>query len=130
VAALRAQGLDPGAVGAVAITHLHGDHFGGLPFLILDGQFSGRTAQLKVAGPPGTGARLTETMECLFPGSSSTHRRFPVQVTELALDGTPAAIGAATVRAWEVQHACRRGPRDGPVRGRGIHIHAADPLPP
>jgi ribonuclease BN (tRNA processing enzyme) len=108
--ALRAQGLDPGTVGAVAITHLHGDHFGGLPFLILDGQFSGRTAPLEVAGPPGTGARLTAAMECLFPGSSSTHRRFPVQVTELALDGTPAAIGAATVRAWEVQHACGAPP--------------------
>jgi len=110
VGALRAQGLDPGAVGAVAITHLHGDHFGGLPFLILDGQFSGRTAPLKVAGPPGTAARLREAMECLFPGSSSTHRRFKVQVTELALDGTPAAIGAAIVRAWEVQHACGAPP--------------------
>lgn len=110
VAALKAQGLDPGAVGAVAVTHLHGDHFGGLPFLILDGQFSGRSAPLEVAGPPGIAARLTEAMECLFPGSSSTHRRFPVQVTELAIDGTPAAVGAATVRGWEVQHACGAPP--------------------
>ncbi len=34
--ALKAQGLNPDAVDAVAVTHLHGDHFGGLPFLILD----------------------------------------------------------------------------------------------
>ncbi len=40
--ALKAQGLDPDAVDSVAVTHLHGDHFGGLPFLILDGQFSRR----------------------------------------------------------------------------------------
>ena len=50
--ALKAQGLDPSAVGAVAVTHLHGDHFGGLPFSILDGQFSRRSAPLLVAGPP------------------------------------------------------------------------------
>ena len=108
--ALKAQGLDSHAVGAVAVTHLHGDHFGGLPFLILDGQFSHRTAPLLVAGPPGTRVRLTEAMETLFPGSSWAPRRFPVQVTELAADGTPAKLGPATVRGWQVEHACGAPP--------------------
>jgi ribonuclease BN (tRNA processing enzyme) len=108
--ALKAQGLDPQAVGAVAVTHLHGDHFGGLPFLILDGQFSRRTAPLLVAGPPGIGARLTEAMETMFPGSSRAPRRFAVQVTELATDGAPAVVGAATVRGWQVEHACGAPP--------------------
>lgn len=108
--ALKAQGLDPNAVDAVAVTHLHGDHFGGLPFLILDGQFSHRSAPLLVAGPPGIGARLNEVMETLFPGSSRARRRFPVEVTELAADGTPAGLGAATVRGWEVEHACGAPP--------------------
>lgn len=103
--ALKAQGLDPKAVDAVVVTHLHGDHFGGLPFLILDGQFSGRSAPLHVAGPPGIRARLAETMEALFPGSSNTPRRFPVEITELRTDGEPAALGPAVVRGWEVEHA-------------------------
>lgn len=103
--ALKAQGLDPGAIGAVAISHLHGDHFGGLPFLILDGQFSGRSAPLLVTGPPGTADRLAQSMELLFPGSSSVRRKFAVQVTELQPDGTPAALGAALVRGWQVDHA-------------------------
>ena len=72
--ALKAQGLDPNEVGAVAVTHLHGDHFGGLPFLILDGQFTRRSTPLLVAGPPGIRARLTEAMENLFPGSSRVRR--------------------------------------------------------
>jgi ribonuclease BN (tRNA processing enzyme) len=87
--ALRRCGLDPGEVGAVFVSHLHGDHFGGLPFLILDGQFSGRTAPLVVAGPTGTGQRLTEAMECLFPGSSRVRRRFEVELTELRPGGSP-----------------------------------------
>ncbi len=108
--ALKSQGLDPNAVGAVAVTHLHGDHFGGLPVLILDGQFSHRSEPLLVAGPPGTRARLAAAMETLFPGSSRAPRRFGVEVTELAVDGTPAELGAATVRGWQVEHACGAPP--------------------
>src|SRR6266700_676548 len=108
--ALKAQGLDPNAVGAVAVTHLHGDHFGGLPFLILYGQFSHRSAPLLVAGPPGIRGRLAQAMETLFPGSSRAHRRFRLEVTELATEGTPAALGAASLRGWEVEHACGAPP--------------------
>jgi ribonuclease BN (tRNA processing enzyme) len=108
--ALKAQGLDPGAVDAVAVTHLHGDHFGGLPFLILDGQFSRRSAPLHVAGPPGIRTRLAEATEALFPGSSQVLRRFPVEITELRPDGKPVTLGAAVVRGWEVEHACGAPP--------------------
>ena len=120
LAALRAQRLDPGEVAAVVVSHLHGDHFGGLPFLILDGQFSHRSAPLLVAGPPGIRARLTEAMETLFPGSSRAHRRFPVQVTELAPDGTPARLGAASVRGWQVEHACGAPPLALRVESGGV----------
>src|SRR3989304_3997720 len=60
--AMRQQGFDPNAVDVVLVTHLHGDHFGGLPFLILAGQFSRRTTPLVVAGPGGVGARLAGAM--------------------------------------------------------------------
>jgi ribonuclease BN (tRNA processing enzyme) len=105
VLGLKALGLDPSLVSAVVISHLHGDHFGGLPFLILDGQFSGRTQPLLVAGPPGTQDRLVQAMEVLFPGSSQVRRKFQVEVRELTPDGSPQPVGAATVRGWEVEHA-------------------------
>src|ERR1700744_3626168 len=100
LSALRACGLDPGEIGTVAITHLHGDHFGGLPFLILDGQFRRRTSPLRIIGPPGTTARLTSAMETLFPGSSSVSRRFDVEVSELTPGGSTRA-GGLLVRGWE-----------------------------
>ena len=103
LSALKALGLDPAEISAVIVSHLHGDHFGGLPFLILDGQFSRRTAPLTVAGPAGTARRLADTMECLFPGSSATARRFAVEVTELA-PGDTATVAGVAVRAWEADH--------------------------
>ena len=101
--ALRRCGLDPGEIGAVFVSHLHGDHFGGLPFLILDGQFARRAAPLVVAGPAGTGQRLTEAMECMFPGSSRVGRRFAVEVTELR-PGGPAAVAGVRADVWEASH--------------------------
>jgi ribonuclease BN (tRNA processing enzyme) len=101
--ALRQRGLAPGEIAAVFVSHLHGDHFGGLPFLILDGQFARRTAPLIVAGPAGTRQRLREAMECLFPGSTAVRRRFAVEVTELA-PGQDAALAGVTVTAWEADH--------------------------
>jgi ribonuclease BN (tRNA processing enzyme) len=101
--ALRRGGVDPNDVAAVAVSHLHGDHFGGLPFLILDAQFRRRPRPLAVLGPPGTSARLRDTMEGLFPGSSSVERRFAVDVVELA-PRVPATVGPATVRAFPVDH--------------------------
>jgi ribonuclease BN (tRNA processing enzyme) len=101
--ALKRLGLDPAEIAAVFISHLHGDHFAGLPFLILDAQFSRRTAPLAVVGPPGTAKRLADTMECLFPGSSTTPRRFDVTVTELA-PGASVTTAGTTARAWAADH--------------------------
>ena len=102
--ALKRAGLDPGKIGWVLLTHLHGDHFGGVPFLILDGQFTRRTRPLVVAGPPGVAERVEAAMEAFFPASTRVGRRFPVEFVELA-EGRASAIGPATVTAFAVAHA-------------------------
>jgi ribonuclease BN (tRNA processing enzyme) len=102
--ALRQQGIDPNGVGTVVLTHLHGDHFGGLPFLVLDGQFRRRERDLTVLGPPGTAERLAAAMEALFPGSSTVRRRFEVRVREHA-ERRPARVGELAVTPFEVRHA-------------------------
>ncbi len=115
--ALKRCGLDPGEVGAVFLSHLHGDHFGGLPFLILDGQFSHRTAPLAIAGPPGTRSRLRTAMECMFPGSSTVRQRFPVQVIELE-PGSTGSVAGVEVTCWEVAH-----PSGAPALALRLAVH-------
>lgn len=102
--ALRAQEIEPNAIETVLVTHLHADHFGGLPFLILDGQFRRRTADLTIVGPPGTRDRLTAAMEAGFPGSSDVRRRFAVHVRE-HVDRKTYDTGRCTVTPYEVRHA-------------------------
>ena len=43
--AIRKWGVDPNAISTVLVTHLHGDHFGGLPFFLLDAQHLGVVAR-------------------------------------------------------------------------------------
>ena len=57
LSALRA-GLSLSRLDAVLITHLHGDHFNGLPGLLGTLGLEGRQRPLVVAGPPGTAALL------------------------------------------------------------------------
>jgi ribonuclease BN (tRNA processing enzyme) len=96
--------IDPRSVGWILVTHLHGDHFGGVPFVVLDGQFGRRETPLVVAGPPGTRERVTAAMELLFPGSSGVARRFSTDLIELA-PGAATAVGSLTVTAFPVEHA-------------------------
>jgi ribonuclease BN (tRNA processing enzyme) len=101
--AMRRFGVDPALLDTILLSHLHGDHFGGLPFLVLDAQFSRRARPLVVAGPPGVEGRVRDAMEVLFPGSSSVQRKFAVEFTELA-EGREAVLGPLSVTPYGVVH--------------------------
>ena len=102
--ALKACGIDPGSIDGILLSHLHGDHFGGLPFLLLDAQFlTRRERPLAIAGPPGTRERLNAALEVFFPNSSKTKWRFPLEVSKIT-PGVPDEFLGLAVRTAEVVH--------------------------
>jgi ribonuclease BN (tRNA processing enzyme) len=106
---MKRSGVDASKIGWIILSHLHGDHFGGVPFLILDGQFNRRIRPLVIAGPPGVRDRVERAMEVLFPGSSRVSPRFVVEFVELG-DRVASPIRPATVTPFLVEHACGAPP--------------------
>jgi ribonuclease BN (tRNA processing enzyme) len=102
--ALKGQGIPLNEIDGVVLSHLHGDHFGGLPFLLLDARFlSKRDKPLLIAGPPGTRERLTAAMEVFFPKSSGSKWNFDWRVEEIAVGVETGVLGHTLVTA-EVIH--------------------------
>ena len=80
VTALQQRRIDPRHVGVIVLSHLHGDHFGALPFLLLDAAYNRpRTTPLVIAGPAGTEARLLDALDGLFSGSRGIGAQLPVR---------------------------------------------------
>ena len=69
--ALKKQGINPLEIDLIAVTHFHGDHYGGIPFMILDGSVRAkRDKPLTIVLPPGGSERLSRLMEALYPGTA------------------------------------------------------------
>lgn len=108
--AMRRFGVEPNDVDAILLSHLHGDHFGGIPFFILDAQFiSKRERPLIIAGPPGLDERVQSAQEVLFPGSSETQQKYEVRFLEWR-HGNPVTIGSIRVTPFEVVHGSGASP--------------------
>src|SRR3974390_1541461 len=107
--ALKRLGIVCDEIDVILITHFHGDHFAGLPFLLLDAQFSRRTRPLVIAGPTGIDRRLAQVMEALFENSSKTKQRFELAVVALEPERAQ-NFGAVRGTPFPVVHGWSGGP--------------------
>src|SRR5262245_8738621 len=101
---MKREGLSPDGLDAVAISHLHGDHFGGLPFLFLHYVFEApRQRPLSVIGPPGTEARVRDLYRTMYRELSSRPLPFELSFIEVT-DGQRQAVGEIDLLPFSVPH--------------------------
>ncbi|MBT3070152.1 MBL fold metallo-hydrolase [Rhodomicrobium sp. Az07] len=102
--ALKRAGVRISAVDAILISHCHGDHFGGLPSLVLDRMFIDRTEKpMEIFGPPGIESRFESLMESVYPGILGARKPFEIIFRDLH-PGFTIEWRGLLVEAFEVDH--------------------------
>jgi ribonuclease BN (tRNA processing enzyme) len=101
---MKRLGIDPLALDVIALSHLHGDHFAGLPFLFLAYKYeTPRERPLRIAGPPGTGERVWALFRAAYQGLAADPLPFVVEFTEMT-PGTPVDFGTFMLTPFRVPH--------------------------
>jgi ribonuclease BN (tRNA processing enzyme) len=107
--ALKRAGISPNGIDGVVLSHLHGDHFGGLPFVLLDAHhMSRRERPLFIIGGHGVQTRLVAACEALYPGMTETPLRFPLEIAAAATGARVERDGFA-VTFFAANHAAGAG---------------------
>ena len=103
------RAIDPAAIQAIAVSHLHGDHFGGIPYFVMEQHYAGRAAPLAVAGPRDLADRTVRAGDALYHRwFSETAFAFPLSFATLG--ERPVALGGALVSALPVEHVAESDP--------------------
>ena len=102
--ALNALGIPHNKIDLILLTHLHGDHCGGVSALLLDAMLGAkRETPLTIAGPKDTAAHLPKVQEALFPGSMSMTPKFDVETIDMEVL-TPHEIKGLTITTFPAIH--------------------------
>ncbi len=106
--ALKRLGADLAALDTVLVSHFHGDHYFGLPFLLLEYAYrTHRERPLTIVGPPGIEANTLTLLRLAYPGLLDRPRGYQLRFVELEGSGR-ASVGPLLVESVEVQHGGER----------------------
>ncbi len=101
---LQKCGIDPAGIDVVVISHLHGDHFGGIPFLLLEAKYvSQRSRPLVLIGPAGLQQQVEAALEALYPGVLGKELGFSLIYRQLN-PMQPLLEGGFAISCCQVKH--------------------------
>lgn len=102
-------------INTIIITHFHGDHYGGIPFLILSRYFEYEHRPLTIIGPKGLEEKVHTLQEVLYPGTTNHFDSLDVTFIEYTAKET-LQQGDITIHAREVTHSPPSNPH-------GVKLH-------
>lgn len=96
-------------IDTILISHFHGDHYGGLPYFLLESGVRKRIKPLTIVTPPGGEQRVMELLELLYP-ETDAWKALDLRFDHYAEDTLPLDIPGARVMAYPVVHSAASKP--------------------
>jgi ribonuclease BN (tRNA processing enzyme) len=101
---LDALGVARDEIDAILVSHFHGDHFGGIPLLLLAALYEDRRRRpLRIVGPRGVERRVRELAAAMGHGLENRTFGFAIEFDEL-IPGKALALGPMRAEAFVTNH--------------------------
>jgi ribonuclease BN (tRNA processing enzyme) len=108
---LEELGIDRDEIETILVSHFHGDHFGGIPLLLLAALYQDhRTHPLRIAGPPQIELRVRELARAMGHGIEDRDWSFDIQFQEVPA-GSQFEVGPARIRSFDTHHQLEAHPQ-------------------
>ncbi|HKD69976.1 MAG TPA: MBL fold metallo-hydrolase [Candidatus Binataceae bacterium] len=105
LSSMKRLGMSPDDIDVVLISHLHGDHFCGLAFLILEYLYEApRQRRLTLAGPPHLEERTWALFRSMYPESDTTEIARQLDFVVLEPERTQQVNGTIQVQSIRTRH--------------------------
>ncbi|WP_455142334.1 MBL fold metallo-hydrolase [Candidatus Hodarchaeum mangrovi] len=93
-----------GDIDLILISHFHGDHFAGLPFILLEAMLlQRRKKKLTIIGPEGTKEQVENLFNLLYPSIASLEKGFPCEYVIINED-FPVEYEGIKISAFKMNH--------------------------
>jgi ribonuclease BN (tRNA processing enzyme) len=97
-------GIERDEIESIVISHFHGDHYAGIPILLLAALYEDeRTHPLRIAGPSGVEQRVREMAAAMCYEIEGREWPFSILFQEFRA-GEPIEVGPARICAFETLH--------------------------